>query len=170
MAISRPRNATHLCIRQSFNQNCILFSIIKTSAPGRKQSFQDFLFGKLHNTLMLQIIPETVTWSGSISMRCQTLWLREQALSRTSFSCLSRASFSCLYRPFVVTWNFIRLANSCDNHCNGGSGCVSCWVYNIVSELISIPYLFCQECKYEIVLVKNWFVMWGKVHQKTRKI
>ena len=90
-----------------------------------------------------------------------SLWLREQGFV---------TSFSCLYRPFVVTWNFIRLANSCDNHCNGGSGCVSCWVYNIVSELISIPYLFCQECKYEIVLVKNWFVMWGKVHQKTRKI
>ena len=57
----------------SFNQNCIFFSIIKTTATGRKQIFQDFLFEKLHNTLMLQIIPETVTWSGSISMRCQTL-------------------------------------------------------------------------------------------------
>ena len=28
-----------------------------------------------------------------------------------------------------------------------------------VSELISIPYLFCQECKYEIVIVKNLLVM-----------
>ena len=154
MAISRPRNATHLCIRQSFNQNCIIFSITKITATGRKQSFQDFLFGKLHNTLMLQIIPETVTWSGSISMRCQTLsdWENKPCQGLGT-------SFSCLYRPFVVTWNFIRLANSCDNHSNGGSGCVSCWVYNIVSELISIPYLFCQECKYEIVIVKNWLVM-----------
>ena len=39
-----------------------------------------------------------------------------------------------------------------------------------VSELISIPYLFCQECKYEIVIVKNLLVMQEKVHQKNRKI